>query len=85
MTIAGVVGAVCVGALIYLALTVTALGITSPGSRIAIAAAFVSGVAVYAGEPSLPAIARGGHIARLSLRPAGVTAPGCATADRKPI
>ena len=42
-------GALCVGALIYLALTVTALGITSPGSRIAIAAAFASGVAVYAG------------------------------------
>ena len=48
VTVAGVVGALCVGALIYLALTVTALGITSPGSRIAIAAAFASGVAVYA-------------------------------------
>jgi APA family basic amino acid/polyamine antiporter len=47
VTIAGVIGALCVGALIWLALTVTALGITSPGSRIAIAAAFVSGVLVY--------------------------------------
>ncbi|MFL5859233.1 MAG: APC family permease [Solirubrobacteraceae bacterium] len=47
VTVAGVVGALCVGALIYLALTVPALGITSRGSRVAIAAAFVSGVAVY--------------------------------------
>jgi amino acid transporter len=47
VTLAGAVGALCVGALIYLALTVSALGITSPGSRIAIAAAFVSGVVVY--------------------------------------
>ena len=48
VTIAGIVGAVCVGALIYVALTVPALGITSPGSRVAIGAAFVSGVVVYA-------------------------------------
>ncbi len=47
VTIAGIVGAVCVGALIYVALTVPALGITSPGSRVAIGAAFVSGVVVY--------------------------------------
>jgi hypothetical protein len=47
ITILGAVGAVCVGALIYVALTVSALGITSPGSRITIAVAFVSGLFVY--------------------------------------
>jgi basic amino acid/polyamine antiporter, APA family len=47
VTIAGIIGAVWVGALIYVALTVPALGITSPGSRIAIGAAFVSGLVVY--------------------------------------
>jgi amino acid transporter len=47
VTLAGALGAACVGALIYLALTVPALGITSPGSRIAIGAAFASGVFVY--------------------------------------
>jgi APA family basic amino acid/polyamine antiporter len=47
VTLAGALGAVCVGALIYLALTVSALGITSPGSRIAIGAAFASGLFVY--------------------------------------
>jgi amino acid transporter len=47
ITIAGAVGAVSVGALIWVALTVPALGITSPGSRAVIAAAFASGVFVY--------------------------------------
>ena len=47
VTIAGVIGAACVGALIWVALTVPALGITSSGSRIVIAAAFASGVLVY--------------------------------------
>jgi amino acid transporter len=49
VTVLGAVGAVCVGALIYVALTVPALGITSPGSRIVIAAAFASGLLVYVG------------------------------------
>jgi hypothetical protein len=49
ITIAGAIGAVCVAALIYVALTVTALGITSPGSRAAIGVAFASGVVVYFG------------------------------------
>jgi basic amino acid/polyamine antiporter, APA family len=49
VTVAGALGAVCVAALIYVALTVPALGITSAGSRIVIAAAFVSGLLVYFG------------------------------------
>lgn len=49
VTIAGVVGAIAVGALIWVALTFSALGLTSPGSRVAIAVAFVSGLAVYFG------------------------------------
>ncbi|MGI8571873.1 MAG: amino acid permease [Solirubrobacteraceae bacterium] len=49
VTVAGVIGAVCVAALIYVALTVPALGITSPGSRVAIGVAFASGVLVYFG------------------------------------
>jgi APA family basic amino acid/polyamine antiporter len=50
VTVAGVIGALCVGALIWVALTVPALGITSPGSRLVIAAAFASGVLVYFGS-----------------------------------
>ncbi|MDQ6815835.1 MAG: APC family permease [Actinomycetota bacterium] len=49
VTIAGFIGAASVAALIYVAVTVPALGITSPGSRIAIGAAFVSGLLVYFG------------------------------------
>jgi amino acid transporter len=49
LAIAGAIGAFCVAALIWVALTFTELGLTSSGSRILIAASLASGVVVYVG------------------------------------